>query len=102
MRRILSGGSAFVLDETGEFPRMCNVDMVDLESVSDDEDKLTLRRLLEAHYNYTGSANAERVLSAWEEILQRFTKVMPRDLKRVIAEQASSQDLEGIEVGGNG
>ena len=98
----MSGGSAFILDETGEFPSMCNVDMVDLESVSDDEDKLTLRRLLEAHYNYTGSANAERVLSSWEEILQRFTKVMPRDLKRVMAEQASSQDLEGVEVGGDG
>ena len=73
--------------------------MVDLEAVEDDEDKETLRRMLEDHYRYTGSANAERVLASWREMLPGFVKVMPRDLKRVLAERAARATAEGVADG---
>ncbi len=85
----MSGGAAFVLDESDRFQDMCNTAMVDLEGVEDEQDRAALRRMLEEHYRYTGSTNAERVLTRWREMLPRFIKVMPRDLKRVLLEQSS-------------
>jgi glutamate synthase domain-containing protein 3 len=95
----MSGGAAFVLDESGRFPELCNPEMVYLEEVEDDEDKALLRRMLEDHYRYTGSANAERVLAAWDEMLPRFVKVMPRDFKRVLAERAARAAAEAVADG---
>ena len=95
----MSGGAAFVLDEAGRFPELCNPEMVDLEAVEDDEDKETLRRMLEDHYRYTGSANAERVLASWREMLPGFVKVMPRDFKRALAERAARATAEGVADG---
>ena len=87
----MSGGEAFVLDEQGEFTGLCNTGTVDLEDVTSEEDEAALRRMLESHHRYTGSANAERILGAWEEMLPRFVKVMPRDYKRVLAERARKE-----------
>ena len=84
----MSGGEAYVLDESGVFKGLCNLGMVDLEPVEAKDDVTALRRMLEEHYRYTGSANAERVLSSWGRMLPKFVKVMPRDYKRVLAEQA--------------
>ena len=95
----MSGGTAFVLNEAGRFAELCNHEMVDLEKVEDEEDKATLRRVIEDHYWLTGSATAERVLAASEEMLPRFVKVMPRDLKRVLAERAARDPAEAVANG---
>ena len=84
----MSGGEAYVLDESRMFRGLCNVEMVDLEPVDAEEDVVALRRMLEEHYGYTGSANAQRVLGSWGRMLPKFVKVMPRDYKRVLAERA--------------
>src|SRR5207244_7740292 len=55
----MSGGIAFVLNEDGKFEARCNMGMVELEKVVTDEDKQTLRHLIEAHHKYTGRPNAE-------------------------------------------
>jgi glutamate synthase domain-containing protein 3 len=99
----MSGGTAFVLDETGRFEGLCNTEMVDLEPVASQEDVAVLRRLLKDHLRYTGSSNADRVLSHWDEALPRFVKVMPRDYKRVLAERAdSARDAAPVEVASDG
>ena len=64
----MSGGEAFVLDEAGRFASLCNPDMIDLERVTEPEDIDALRRLLIEHREATGSANAARVLDAWDEL----------------------------------
>ena len=92
----MSGGVAFVLNEAGRFAELCNLEMVDLEEVEDEEDKATLRRMLVDHYRHTGSKNAERVLAAWDEMLPRFEKVMPREFKRVLAERAARDTVEAV------
>ena len=86
----MSGGEAYVLDEHGLFPDLCNTEMVDLEAVETDEDAAALRGLIEEHYRATGSANAERVLAAWDRMLGKFVKVMPRDYKRALSEREAA------------
>ncbi len=91
----MSGGVAYVFDEAGDFGQhRCNRAMVDLEELTDPQDIDDLRRLIERHQERTGSAMAERVLENWEENIERFVRVMPKDLKRVLAERAEQARQE--------
>ena len=56
----MSGGIAFVLDEAGDFPQRCNLEMVDLEPLREPEDIELVRDLLIQHAGYTGSTVAAR------------------------------------------
>mgnify|MGYP001163932657 FL=1 len=85
----MSGGEAYVLDESGEFESLCNKGMVDLDPVVENDDVQNLKRLIETHRNHTESKNAKRILENWDEYLDKFIKVMPRDYKRVLAERKS-------------
>jgi glutamate synthase domain-containing protein 3 len=69
--------------------------MVGLEAVEYEEDVSLLRGLVERHLEWTGSTVARRVLDNWEEMLPRFVKVMPNDLKRVLQERQEA-DLEVV------
>ncbi|MEO1122833.1 MAG: glutamate synthase large subunit [Cyanobacteria bacterium J06639_16] len=80
----MSGGVAYVLDESGDFATRCNTEMVDLESLVDPEEIREVREMIEKHHHYTGSAQAKQVLAAWESTLPKFVRVMPRDYKRVL------------------
>jgi glutamate synthase (NADPH/NADH) large chain len=74
----LSGGVAYVLDLD---ERLVNPELVDLEPL-DDGDVETLRQMLSEHLAETESPVAEALLAAAD--WQRFTKVMPRDYKKVL------------------
>ena len=87
----MSGGVAFVLDEEGRFETLCNQDMVGLEAVESEEDEALLREMVEKHLEWTGSERARRVLENWEEMLPKFVKVMPNDLKRVLQERQEAE-----------
>ncbi|CAA9213299.1 MAG: Glutamate synthase [NADPH] large chain [uncultured Chloroflexi bacterium] len=86
----MSGGVAYVLDVDGNFSRNCNMQLVELESVTAAEDVEELRGLIEKHLHYTGSEVAAQVLAGWDRVLPRFVKVMPTDYKRVLAERAKA------------
>jgi glutamate synthase domain-containing protein 2/glutamate synthase domain-containing protein 3 len=86
----MSGGIAYVYDDNSMFPKLCNKEMVELET-SDKlkpEDIATIRTLLENHYKFTGSAKAKAILDDWENELRWFIKVMPTDYRRVLEHQA--------------
>jgi glutamate synthase domain-containing protein 3 len=83
----MSGGVAYILDEHDRFRSLCNMEMVGLEDVVEDEDVDALRRMIEDHLKYTGSINAKRVLDNWDEMLPKFVKIMPHDYKRVLEER---------------
>jgi glutamate synthase domain-containing protein 3 len=87
----MSGGVAFVLDAAGRFDVLCNKDMVGLEPVEGEEDTELLRGMVERHLEWTGSEQARRVLEDWDEMLPRFVKVMPQDLKRVLQERQEAE-----------
>ncbi len=65
--------------------------MVSLEAVESEEDIALLRGMVERHQQWTGSEVAERVLGNWDELLRRFVKVMPNDLKRVLEERQEAE-----------
>ena len=79
----MSGGITYVYDPDGNLPANLNSEMVELESL-DDEDLEWLRDMLQAHVDATDSAVGQRILSDWDNTVKHFTKVMPRDFKRVL------------------
>ena len=81
----MSGGIAYVLAEKEAFRIHCNLDMVDLEGIEEDEDVKTIMTLLTKHMEYTRSTVAKNILDNWNEYQARFVKVMPKDYKRVLA-----------------
>jgi glutamate synthase (ferredoxin) len=87
----MSGGVAFVLDEAGDFRRRCNLQMVDLEPLCEDDDIELVRDLLIQHAGYTGSTVAARLLSDWDEAAGKFVKVMPLDYRRVLQERKKAE-----------
>ncbi|MDB5589878.1 glutamate synthase-related protein, partial [Enterovirga sp.] len=110
----MSGGIAYVLDEDGSFAKRCNLSMVDLEPVEEEEelmqrihhhggdletkgridilsnmsggDEERLLGLLKNHVAYTGSTRAQAILDGWTEFRPRFVKVMPVEYRRAIRE----------------
>ncbi len=73
----MSGGEAYIYDENGEFMHHLNRESVHMQSCSQARDILMLRRLLENHCRYTGSAKARQILEDWESCEQHFIKVIP-------------------------
>ena len=87
----MSGGEAYVFDEFGRFESLCNMGMVVLQKVGP-EDAAVLRGMIEEHLHQTGSANAERILASWDEMLPKFQKIMPIDYKRILEERARQHE----------
>jgi glutamate synthase (NADPH/NADH) large chain len=83
----MSGGVAYVLDEAGDFPGKCNMELVELEALEAQDDIDEVRAMIEEHHALTGSTKAAEVLDDWSTSLERFVKVMPTDYKRVLEEQ---------------
>jgi glutamate synthase domain-containing protein 2/glutamate synthase domain-containing protein 1/glutamate synthase domain-containing protein 3 len=81
----MSGGIAYVLDETGEFTKTrCNKASVDLEKVDIPEDVESLRYWIARHAEETGSARANWILDNFNELMPKFVKVFPHEYKRVL------------------
>jgi glutamate synthase (NADPH/NADH) large chain len=79
----MSGGIAYVYDTLGQFSEHCNMEMVDLDPIGDD-DLATLKSLLGEHLATTGSAVAKFILSDLDNQIKQFIKVYPRDYKKVM------------------
>ncbi|GGA98570.1 glutamate synthase [Brucella endophytica] len=110
----MSGGVAYVLDEVGDFAQRCNMAMVELEPVPEEDDILEklhhhggdlmhkgrvdvsanmthhdeerLVQLISNHLHYTGSARAKDILDNWETYRPKFVKVMPVEYRRALEE----------------
>src|SRR5580704_9806380 len=111
----MSGGIAYVLDEDGKFAQRCNLAMVELEPVVEEEEDLMLKnyhhggdldfhgrvdvmgdmtrfdaerlhQLISNHALYTNSARARHILEQWDEYKPKFRKVMPVEYRRAIEE----------------
>ncbi|MFY7900392.1 MAG: glutamate synthase large subunit [Chitinophagaceae bacterium] len=86
----MSGGIAFVYDVKGDFSKNCNMEMIDLDPVSE-TDIHELKSFISKHYQYTGSTVAKFVLDDFENQLKNFVKVFPKDYKKVLQEKAANQ-----------
>ncbi|KAJ6376077.1 hypothetical protein OIU77_000949 [Salix suchowensis] len=94
----MSGGVAYVLDLDGKFKSRCNLELVDLDKVEEEEDIMTLKMMIQQHQRHTNSQLAREVLADFDNLLPKFIKVYPRDYKRVLAnmkeESASKEAAE--------
>ena len=116
----MSGGVAYVYDEAGTFESRCNMAMVELLAIADDEkdnptgyrqalqgfrtgkvkvvgdltkfDAVRLRYLVERHVAMTGSKRAERLLADWSAALRKFRKVMPVEYRQAMEKLALTED----------
>jgi glutamate synthase (NADPH/NADH) large chain len=110
----MSGGIAYVLDEDGTFASRCNMAMVALEPMPEEEeiaarvyhhardlaahglvevmsdmsqfDAARLHCLISRHAHFTGSAIAKKILGDWATWYPRFRKVMPVEYRRALNE----------------
>nr|WP_238858416.1 glutamate synthase large subunit [Faunimonas pinastri] len=110
----MSGGVAYVLDEDGTFSSRCNLAMVELEPVPEEDDLMEqlhhhggdiefhgrvdvtsdmnshdqerLLTLIESHLNHTGSKRARHIMENWAAYRSRFVKVMPVEYRRALLE----------------
>ena len=81
----MSGGIAYVVDLNVE---NINAEMVELESL-DDDDRSFLSSILKNYLEETDSPLAKKLLE--DKDFKRFTKVMPREYKRVLLAQAKAK-----------
>jgi glutamate synthase (NADPH/NADH) large chain len=121
----MSGGIAYVLDEDGTFATRCNMAMVELEPVPQEEDAseriyhhihdlesrgrvevlddLTrndaqrLHLLIARHARLTRSARAAQILERWEFYCPKFRKVMPLEYRRALAEMDKARAMQAAE-----
>jgi glutamate synthase (NADPH/NADH) large chain len=84
----MSGGIAFVYDVENNFEVLCNNEMVELEAPYK-EDEVLLKKLIQAHFDKTGSGVAKFILADFENQLKQFVKVFPSDYKKALAKQKS-------------
>jgi glutamate synthase (NADPH/NADH) large chain len=117
----MSGGVAYVLDEDNTFRVRCNMAMVDLEPVPEEDELLErlhhhggdlafkgrvdltsdmsrhdderLAALIASHFHYTGSTRAKEILENWEAFRPKFVKVMPVEYRRAL------RDMERMRMG---
>jgi glutamate synthase domain-containing protein 2/glutamate synthase domain-containing protein 1/glutamate synthase domain-containing protein 3 len=82
----MSGGVAYVYDKDRGFAGRCNLELVDLDELLEEDDE-EVKALISEHAQRTGSMVARNILASWERARERFVKVMPRDYKRALQER---------------
>jgi glutamate synthase (NADPH/NADH) large chain len=80
----MSGGVAYVFDRTQTFRARCNLELVQLGAL-DEDDGFLVRALLDDHVRHTGSELGRRLLTTWDAWAARFVKVMPVEYQRALA-----------------
>jgi glutamate synthase domain-containing protein 3 len=88
----MSGGIAYVLDDTGMFDSKCNLEMIDLEPITGVKEAAEVRGMIERHFALTGSRKAEEILGNWEFYLPQFVKVLPMEYRRVLGQMMKEDE----------
>jgi glutamate synthase (ferredoxin) len=73
----MSNGVAYVLDESREFPKKINPELVGLAQVTGAADIEMMETLIRRHYELTGSRRARQILDNWDAYLPLFWKAAP-------------------------
>jgi len=83
----MSGGIAYVLNESGNVDYYCNMGMVELSLLDEQADIRELTALITKHHEVTGSLQAKKILDNMQEYIPKFLKVIPFEYKKVLQEQ---------------
>ncbi|WP_083567748.1 glutamate synthase large subunit [Hyphomicrobium sp. CS1GBMeth3] len=120
----MSGGVAYVLDESGELESRLNKEMVEIEVLAQDaalveklakgngeatrqlaelmldmreQDLERLHTLIVRHAHYTNSVKAQTILADWAAYVPKFKKVMPFEYRRALTELAKARAAAATE-----
>ncbi|MDR3584015.1 MAG: glutamate synthase large subunit [Desulfosporosinus sp.] len=83
----MSGGIAYILDFDEIY---CNKSLVLLEKIESAEELNEIKVMIEKHVGHTDSPQGKKVLKDWNSFGLRFTKVIPKDYKRMLANIAKA------------
>jgi glutamate synthase (NADPH/NADH) large chain len=83
----MSGGIAYIWDRDGEFLELVNLELVELEDLSNPEDEVECLNMIKQHAKHTGSPVAQKVIDNWAKVRNQMVKVMPIDYRRVLQQQ---------------
>jgi glutamate synthase (ferredoxin) len=83
----MSGGIAYILDESRTFESRCNKEMVAVEPVTDAQELEEVQRMISKHLQFTGSERAKTILGGWQEWRKLFVRVIPNDYRRMLDAQ---------------
>ena len=89
----MSGGIAYVVDESNHFPRRCNLSMVSLTSLYDAEEIEFVKNMIFRHAEYTGSGRATEIILNWDDFVPRIVRIIPNDYRRVLDAQLKLKDI---------
>jgi glutamate synthase domain-containing protein 2/glutamate synthase domain-containing protein 1/glutamate synthase domain-containing protein 3 len=73
----MSGGVAYVLNESGNFAKLYNSEMIEFLPLSETDDA-AVKALVQAHAEATGSKKAQGLLADWAAASQQFIRVQPK------------------------
>jgi len=93
----MSGGVAYIYDVEGNLEDRCNLSMVELEEVGE-EDISTIKSLVKNHFKYTRSPLAKEILDNFAKAVKKFIKVMPVEYKRILEGKKVEEKLDLAEV----
>ena len=68
--------------------------MVDIETVSTEEDRTRLKTMIENHVKYTNSSRAKDILNDWENSYPLFVKIIPIEYKKVLERLKMEERLD--------
>jgi glutamate synthase (ferredoxin) len=77
----MSGGIAYILDFDEIY---CNKSLILLEKIESEEELNEIKAMIGKHVEYTGSPQGKKVLDDWKGYSLRFSKVIPKDYKRML------------------
>jgi len=84
----MSNGIAYVLDERGLLESYCNLEMVTVSGLNAMDERV-LRKLIQQHFQKTGSTRARMILGQWDAYRTLFRKVAPPAVATVEATVAA-------------
>ncbi|MBV4420110.1 glutamate synthase large subunit [Clostridium tyrobutyricum] len=85
----MTGGVAYVLDEKNDFNKKCNMDMIEINELENDDESLVYD-LIKEHHENTNSSKAKSILDNWDEFKSKFRKVIPTAYKLILAKKKQS------------
>lgn len=87
----MSGGIAYVLDANQKLEHLCNEPGVELLSLTDANETESLKALIQEFASDTGSERAMELLKDWPIVVNKFTKVFPREYQRALKQMEEKQ-----------
>lgn len=88
----MSGGIAYVLDEENDLYQKLNREMVSFEAITEKQDVLELKEMLEEHVKVTNSPKGTQILAHFTEYLPKFKRIIPLDYRRMLQAIAKMEE----------